>query len=218
MYDGALMDKTSFAMTADLKQEGGNINLRIVVKKVDTSSVNALNLYAVVVEDTINFTGNNGEMLQQDVFRKSFAGTAPITFAVPAGIGDSTVYTQSMAIDPVWKINQVYAIGILSTTDKKIEQAARSLKLTSSTTGIGTISPEKSFKIYPIPSKGELYISGPFNSAMQAEIWSIAGKLLKTDEISANSNVIDIHSLAKGNYILKIKTARGLEITKFNRL
>ncbi|KAA5537132.1 T9SS type A sorting domain-containing protein [Taibaiella lutea] len=218
MYDEALTGKTSFAMTADLKREGGNINLRIVVKKVDTSSVNALSLYAVVVEDTINFTGNNGETLQQDVFRKSFAGAAPTTFAVPANIGDSTVYTQSMAIDPIWEINQVYAIGILSTPDKKIEQAARSLKLTGNTTGIGKISTEKNFKVYPIPNNGKLYISGPFHSGMHAEIWSITGKLLKTAAISAKNNLIDIHSLAKGNYILKIKTEHGLEITKFNRL
>jgi hypothetical protein len=218
MYDEVLAGKTSFAMTTDLKQENGNINLRIVVKKVDTSSINALSVYAVVVEDTLNFTGNNGEMLQQNVFRKSFGGAAPIAFAVPANIGDSTVYTQSMAIDPIWKINQVYAIGILSTPDKKIEQAARSLKLAGNTTGIGKISTEKNFRAYPIPSNGKLYISGTFHSVMQAEVWSIAGKLLKTAEISANNNLIDINSLAKGNYILKIRTERGLEITKFNRL
>jgi hypothetical protein len=66
--------------------------------------------------------------------------------------------------------------------------------------------------IHPNPAANILYIDGLANTAT-AEVYDISGKLLLSKQL--NENQIDISSLAKGLYFIKLSTAEGSVVRKF---
>lgn len=65
------------------------------------------------------------------------------------------------------------------------------------------------FKIYPNPVKNILNIETT-NEFQKAEIYTINGQLLKSSLIKE----IDVSDLSRGNYVIKIKTDKGLQTEK----
>src|SRR5690606_32021138 len=96
-----------------------SVTVKVVVKKVDTSSISSLLLYGAIVEDTLFFTANNGETKQYDVFRKALWGASPLSISAPVAVGDSAVYTKTLPVDAVWDMHRVYAAAIIQQTDKQ---------------------------------------------------------------------------------------------------
>jgi hypothetical protein len=83
----------------------------------------------------------------------------------------------------------------------------------SSTTGIEENGNQlHSITIYPNPATNTLYIDS-HTSIETSEVYNISGKLLLTKQL--NSNQIDISSLAKGLYFIKLTTEEGSVVRKF---
>jgi endonuclease I/chitodextrinase len=63
----------------------------------------------------------------------------------------------------------------------------------------------KSFKMYPNPTNGnKLYFN--VTQDVKVTIYNVLGKLIQTENVDANTNNIDISTLSKGIYILKINS------------
>jgi hypothetical protein len=84
---------------------------------------------------------------------------------------------------------------------------------TNDYTNIGIPETENnSLLIFPNPAFQTLHIEGIANS-FKAEVYDLSGKFLLTKQI--NTNQIDINSLAKGLYFIKLSTEEGSVVRKF---
>jgi gingipain R len=82
-------------------------------------------------------------------------------------------------------------------------------------TNINTIS-KNDFKVYPNPSKTNLFISYT-QPISYVQIISAEGKLINTININKNEAVINTENLATGNYFLKIITNNGVGNQMFSK-
>ncbi len=95
-------------------------------------------------------------------------------------------------------------------TTKWIKKDAWANYNTNCSYTLGTNSFNKpTLKIYPNPLNNKLNIQTK-DQFQKAEIYTINGQLLKTSLLKE----IDVSELSKGNYIIKIKTDKGLQIEK----
>jgi hypothetical protein len=74
------------------------------------------------------------------------------------------------------------------------------------------INKEKSISIYPNPSSTSLNFEGISKTTI-AEVYDISGKFLLSKQLF--ENWLDIRSLAKGLYFIKLSTAEGSVVRKF---
>jgi hypothetical protein len=68
--------------------------------------------------------------------------------------------------------------------------------------------------IYPNPVKDILYIDG-LQNYHSIEVIDITGRIVQQQTVSAGTGSINVHSLSKGNYILKLKSNAGIQTLKF---
>jgi endonuclease I/chitodextrinase len=71
---------------------------------------------------------------------------------------------------------------------------------------LGTINEKfNTFKIYPNPTNGnKLYFN--VTGEVEVTIYNVLGKLIQTENVNADTNSIDISTLSKGMYVLKINS------------
>jgi hypothetical protein len=79
-------------------------------------------------------------------------------------------------------------------------------------TGIEELNNSINFSVYPNPATNTLTING-LSTTATAEIYDLSGKLLLTKQLSVNQ--IDISTLAKGLYFIKLNTEEGSVVKKF---
>ena len=61
-----------------------------------------------------------------------------------------------------------------------------------------------SYKVYPNPTNGNIYIYAPTNGALECEIYNISGqKLMATSEYGTHASM-NLSGLQKGVYILRV--------------
>jgi hypothetical protein len=84
--------------------------------------------------------------------------------------------------------------------------------------GIADISNAKDIKVYPNPSKKDIYITFPDSNYHNPciYIYNIQGELQKVKQLESNNSLINISELRKGIYILKI--ADNETILKIDKL
>jgi hypothetical protein len=204
IYSSQLPVTTSFAVAAALTVKNtDSIAVRIVVKKVDTSSLTTLALYSAALEDTVFFTARNGETKHVNVFRSSFWGTTSLNVSAPVAVGDSSVYEKTIARKTTWNINRIYAVAILQQTNKNIVQAARSANISDTTTAMNGMNTPTVAKVYPNPATNSLFIDG-YTDVSTVSVTDVSGRVIKQLIIDKSNNSIDISSLQSGSYILKL--------------
>ncbi len=189
---------SAFELTTELMaSSAANGTVRVVVRKVAASGLTALNLYAVIAEDTLFFTAANGETKHYDVFRKAVWDDAPMSITVPVSVGDSVVYTQNISLHSAWNIGRIYALAILQDATKQVIQAGRSehLPATLSVTDV-----TRSITVYPVPATGVLHIDGVGKAKYQ--ITDLQGSVLGNGTASGSVNV---SALSTGMYLLRLQ-------------
>jgi hypothetical protein len=76
----------------------------------------------------------------------------------------------------------------------------------SGTTKTSDITNQKTFKLYPVPAKDNLYINaGNLSGFTKIDIWDIAGRNVKTFNVEVTENKstkLDIRGLKSGMYLL----------------
>jgi hypothetical protein len=74
----------------------------------------------------------------------------------------------------------------------------------------------ESFKIFPNPAQGKLYIEHSYPDIFSIDIYTVSGKLVtRMSDISGSSAEIDISSLRHGNYFMHLRSSERSEVKQF---
>lgn len=126
---------------------------------------------------------------------------------------DLTSYTQSKV--PAYTGTFIFAKGRstvnLTPADEGLLSGI-SVSWVPDFTGTQTVSEKTLYKIYPNPVSDKLYVPG--FGVTELTIFDMSGKLI----LHSNEPEINVKSLTKGNYIVRISTAQGNYIEKFTKL
>jgi hypothetical protein len=211
LFQNELNQLTPFDVNVSLTPISfADAQVRVVVKKVDASTLTNLQLFGAIVQDTFFFNANNGETKHYDVFRKA-VWSSPMSITAPANVGDSIVYTQTVSLDQ--SLPKVYAMAILSdAANKEVVQAAKSTTIPVTTTVNTTSAAQVATSIYPNPTFDKLYVETVNNTASYI-VTDIKGIIVARGNSVRNS--IDVSALSKGVYILKLNSANNQEVLKF---
>lgn len=204
LYQNEQNKMSSFAVTASITKAANNTaDVRVVIKKVDTSSYTSLQLYAAVTEDTLFYNAPNGENRHYDVFRKSVWGD-PKVITAPVNIGDSIVQTQNISINQVWVTNRTSVTAIIQDAGMQVVQAARSNKL-DNPLSVDNAELSLPITISPNPTTGILKIDGLQQGMADVVITTISGAIVYTGNINSSNNTINVEQLSPGIYFISMQ-------------
>lgn len=183
-----------------------SIRCSVIIKTEASHSLGSLSLFVALAEDTVFYTGNNGEPMHFDVFRKSLTNTTGNALAISNMPGDSIVYTFSSVADPVWDFDRIYVMAILQqNVNKEVVQAeATSPSDQTVITGLPGFENDILRAMFPNPSNGILNIDLNLNEDTIMEIFSIQGKMVLSKDLQPGMNNINIEDLAAGSYMVRL--------------
>ena len=189
-----------------------SIRVRVVVKTVANHSLGNQNLYVVLAEDTVFYNAPNGEDEHYDVMRKPLFGNTGMSVTVPANIGDSLVYTTTVAAHADWDFARIYALAILQNeSDKSVTQSeALNPRINGNVTlGLSKIAQNDSYNVYPNPVINQLKITSSTVGQSNYKLISISGRELLTGEFNSET-MVSTTAIPKGVYFLVIDSADGI--------
>jgi len=203
LYTSEKGKMSSFSVKTELKKAAGNTaDVTVTVKKVDTSSITSLQLYAVVAEDTFFFNAPNGENIHHDVFRKSVWG-APQAITTLTNVGDSVVMTQNIAVHQDWVGGRTYVAALLQDGNKQMIQAARSATL-DFPVGINMTNTTTGLTIFPNPAGTFVTLKGLGNSTSEVTIITSDGRIADKLQMNKNNTRINTGKLTPGLYFISV--------------
>lgn len=201
IFQSELGQTSAFEVEAKLAPSGSNsIMVSVKLKKVSSSSLSSLQVYAALTEDTLFFNAANGETKHYDVFRKSVWG-APMNITAPSNIGDSIVYTQTIALNSAWIAKRMNVVAMLQDASKQIVQVTKSANLQGATS-IATANQSTETIIYPNPTKGVITVKVKEPSTIM--VYNTIGSLLKTVKQNSLSATYNLEFLPAGAYNIRI--------------
>lgn len=188
----------------------------VTVKKVAFDTLSQARLFSGVKEDTIMRLTPNGELIHENVFRKSLSSLDGILINLPTSINDSIVFSYSYLIDTTWNATRLQCIAVLQHPgSKEIVQATESVNVSLIPTRLD-IANEDIINLVPNPSAGKLYIQSGhlFN---EFEVLNLEGRKLQSGQIF--SNQLNLEMLPNGIYFIQLfgnksKQTRKLLIRK----
>lgn len=207
---------TPISVTIGLLPLGNDsIKVNVSVIAVAPHNLTNLSLYIPLVEDVVNYAAPNGEGIHYDVFRKSFTGINPVTFAAPAHNGVPYQFTSTVAKNSIWNQDKLYALAIVQKEDKSMVQTEASALFDKN--GVSStdqeINNDLSFIIAPNPTNDLIFIHSEYKSSFdRLTIYDISGKIvLHTSSIKTDDG-IDVSKLSKGTYLVRIDKSDGKSI------
>ena len=196
--------------------ETGPANARVAT--VTAHSLSALpagtyNLYAAVVEKTVNFNGGNGEQVHYDVFRKMLSNISGNAFS-PAAAGQSVQLSFNYSIDSNWVADEIYVLAWVqnATTKEILNSGTRFDPLIVST---GEAKPEQ-VRVLPNPVSEIAYVQIGEDRAELVEVFSINGSRVAANFENEETGVVTIPaaSYSPGIYFIKITGKTGVYTAK----
>lgn len=196
-----------------VKYGNDSIRSRIVIKTEAAHSLPGLSLFVALAEDTINYTGSNGEPVHYDVFRKSLTGISGVNITLPATIGDSVVYTKSSTVNGAWNFSRIFTLAILQETASKA--VVQTQKISASSNSIYTGVSEFDFlnaTINVYSSQKTVYVyQNNFKEDLTFSIYDLSGRPLSAKIITSTTEQLDLNDLDSGIYLYTIKS-KGRQI------
>lgn len=189
-----------------------SIRSTIIIKTEAANTLGALSLFVALAEDTVFYTGGNGEPLHFDVFRKSLTNTIGDAVTLPVTVGDSVMFTFTSLSNPIWNFSRIFTLAILQETTSKNLVQAEAVPSSAGvvTTGISLATLERDgVKIFPNPAFKFITVQLEENKSATVSLNNLEGKLVMQKIISQSENQIDISLLPKGNYLINIKSDKG---------
>jgi hypothetical protein len=104
-----------------------------------------------------------------------------------------------------------YSGGWIECTPSKSAQLT--FYLNDSNTAVANVQSSSGWSIYPNPVSDLLYLNGLNDETAIVTIFDVSGKMLMNQ--SLQNNAIDVSSLAKGIYILRVTTAGSVHTSRF---
>lgn len=203
---------TTSASIRVVQQKFGMDSIRstIIIKTEATNTLGILSLFVALAEDTVFYTGGNGETKHFDVFRKSLTSTTGNSVSLATNVGDSVVFTFSSPSNSIWNFSRIYTIAVLQETSTKFLVQAEAVSasanvLTKTTERVKSINAS----VFPNPTDKFISIQLPESMTAKVSLIDIEGKVVLKHGFSQANFQFDISSLPKGTYLLKIKTDNG---------
>ncbi|MBA2421839.1 MAG: T9SS type A sorting domain-containing protein [Chitinophagales bacterium] len=204
---------TSPASILIVQQKFGTDSVRatVIIKTEAPHALGDLSLFVALAEDTVFYTGTNGEDQHYDVFRKSLSSTTGTSVALPAAVGDSIMLTFSSPSNSIWNFSRIYTLAILQETSSKnlVQAEAVSPSADVAATGINENIKQITASIFPNPVDNLFTIQLGESSDAIITLTDIDGKLIMQQAVSQSQFQFDISSLPKATYLLNIKTEKG---------
>jgi len=207
------LSQTSPASIKIYQYKYGNdsIRSRIVIKTEATHTLSNLSLFVALAEDTLNYTGSNGEPVHYDVFRKSLTGTSGVSVTLPAIVGDSVVYIKSSPANVAWSFSRISTLAILQdAATKAVVQSENSLAKTNNlTTGIkNEFVNNTNASVYF--SENNIKITQNKNvESLNFMLYNISGTILINKFVETQSENVNVSNLSPGVYLYRIKSING---------
>ena len=201
-----------------MKQEktGDSIRVGVVVKRVADGGTASLLLYGGLAEDTVNYTGSNGESRHYDVFRKAVFGINGTAFNAPATIGDSIEFTGTVWANTIWNINRIFAYSVVQESgNKKLVQSEAMPAGIFSVTSVAQ-KDKINLQIIPNPTTEYAMIQGPLNAKTRVQISDMQGRIHVEKTVLSGEKIAVAH-LPAGVFIVSWKSGNQSGILKMLR-
>lgn len=179
-----------------------SIMVKIQINKVSTSSEVDATVFAAIAESEVDYSAPNGENVHFDVFRESVFGEAGMTVQLPQNVNDSVIHTETIEIDPVWDITQVYALSLIQKTSDKSVLQAESLEGSPILNVEDSPEISQEIRVYPNP----FHINLRIETGMQVDqitVFDLTGQPV-FNELSPSTD-LNLGELPPGIYIAQIK-------------
>lgn len=175
----------------------------VTIKRVAVGGPASASLFLGLAEDTILYTGGNGEPKHYNVLRKAVLGAAGQSITLPALPGDSVQLSGVSVRKSIWNFNRMLSIAILqdNTTKALIQSAKSTTAATILTTGLSE-NKQNSLRAYPVPSNGILYLDHVEQGDWQHELYDAMGRKV-FEGMSSGTASFDFSLLPKGVYHLR---------------
>jgi hypothetical protein len=162
------------------------------------------------------------------IIAPNFAGL-PNAFAAAVNPGDSFTHNFSVVLDPAWRTNKLHVVGLLIDPSGKVENGS-SVSMDEAVqhgfvpgtfvTGIvSRINEAGGYTLYPNPSAGNFILRTPLSAGTVStiEIYDVQGKLMETQQLVAEEQLIDAHRWTPGIYFGVIHSGDKEVHIKFNK-
>jgi hypothetical protein len=188
-----------------------SIRVRIVVKTEASHSLPALSLFVALAEDTLNYTGSNGEPVHYDVFRKSLTGATGMSLTLPATVGDSVVYTMSSTVNSAWNFARIFTLAILQQSVSKAVVQTENISASTNNllTSISSIDNDYSNISVKFLNKTAFISHGKTAKKLSLTIYDLAGRTLFNNTINSTVEQFDLSQLNSGIYLYSIKSEKN---------
>lgn len=218
--DAAL--KTEIAKTSPLQIDvkeiaavnGWTANIKLKAK----GSLNALNyvLMVALCEKTLDYNAPNGEKVHYDVFRKMLTSVTGNPIAVKPIVGTDVEYNLNYTLDASWNANEMYVLAWV--VDPATKEVINSGSKFTTVVGTQDIVNDENITIYPNPTTEQLNIDLSKSEYQIKDIlvYDAIGKVvLQNSNIQPQTlNTINVTTLPKGNYVLKMQTNNNEAIVR----
>jgi Secretion system C-terminal sorting domain len=187
-----------------------SIRTTVIVKTESAHSFGALSLFVCLAEDTVFYSGGNGETIHRDVFRKALSPVVGINLNLPQMIGDSLVYSFLTLNNPLWNFSRIYSMALLQESGSKnlVQAEAVPASYNSVTTGLFENNAAFTVKLNPNPASSTITLetqSFPANFS----IIDIEGRIILQEIINQEKHYIDIAALSPGIYFIQLQNQNG---------
>lgn len=185
-----------------------SVQSKIIIKTVSANNINSASLFVSLAENTVNYSGNNGESIHYDVFRKSLTAATGQSITIPRAIGDSVVVVFSSPSNAVWNFNKIYTLAILQETASKslIQAEASSVYTLENAQAIKFDKPQ----IFPNPVESILNLQFKGSEPTTCALFDLSGVEVLKKELNNQQEVsLNLSSLASGIYTLKVTNKDG---------
>ncbi len=182
-----------------------SLKVSISIIAAAANSIGDAKLYSAIAEDTINYTGSNGEPVHYNVFHQALSGIAGQTFTIPSITGDSIVIEKTILINALWDENKLSAFAIVqSLTDKSVIQAQKNSTIVNDINMNVSSTKKNSFNIFPNPVAENIIISTGEMLPAIVEIYDLAGKKILAYQLFSAKQIVDIRSINSGMYLISV--------------
>jgi hypothetical protein len=188
-----------------------SIRATIIIKTVASHSLPGLSLFTALAEDTVFYTGGNGEQMHFDVFRKSLSTVTGTPLTLPAQVGDSLVFNYSSVANSTWDFSRIYTLAILQETDAKsvVQSEAANPVSNILVTGINTMNADFGVNLFPNPTDALVRVELNQLSNAKLSVYSSDGKLVLQKFTSQSETFLDLSNLPAASYVLTIDSEKG---------
>jgi len=214
IFDPFENNTTQFSVRMSQTRSGDSIYVQTSVKRVADGGVTSLLLYGGLAEDTVNYTGSNGESRHYDVFRKAVFGLNGTSFQAPASIGDSIQFSGTVAISSIWNLSRLYAYSIIQESgNRKVVQSEALPAGSLNVTGTQEIQIPQ-ISLYPNPVKDILVFESPSETLFKAKILDGLGRQVSEFKVRGKA-VISTREMVPGMYFVVLQSEGKQKVLRF---